>query len=163
MLFRSGLAHGHLQVVATDHCPFCTWQRELGRADFRTIPNGLGGIEHRVELMYTGVTAGHISLTKWVDIVSTNPARMFGMFPRKGTIAPGSDADIVIFDPSRSHVISVENQAMNVDYSVYEGRELPGTVDTVLLRGNVVVRDHRFVGRVGMGEFVPRGLCQYLW
>ncbi len=158
-----GLAHGHLQVVATDHCPFCTWQRELGRDDFRLIPNGLGGIEHRVELMYTGVVGGHISLTRWVDIVSTNPARMFGMFPRKGTIAPGSHADLVVFDPNRSHVISASEQAMNVDYSVYEGRELPGTVDTVLLRGNVVVRDHRFVGRAGMGEFVPRGLCQYLF
>ncbi len=157
-----GLSDGHLQVVATDHCPFCTWQREMGRDDFRIIPNGLGGIEHRVELMYTGVAERHISLTRWVDIVATNPARMFGMFPRKGTIAPGSDADIVVFDPNRPHTISVATQAMNVDYSVYEGRELPGTVETVLLRGRVIVRNRSFVGHVGMGEFVPRGLCQYL-
>ncbi len=157
-----GLAEGHLQVVATDHCPFCTWQREMGRDDFRIIPNGLGGIEHRVELLYTGVVEGKISLTRWVDIVATNPARMFGMFPRKGTIAPGADADIVVFDPNRAHTISAATHAMNVDYSVYEGRVLPGTVDTVLLRGKVIVRDHRYVGTVGDGRFVRREVCQFL-
>lgn len=157
-----GLAEDHLQVVATDHCPFCTWQRELGRDDFRLIPNGLGGIEHRVELMFTGVTLGHLSLSRWVDIVATGPARMFGMFPRKGTIAPGADADIVLFNPCRPHTISVESHLMNVDYSVYEGREVPGSVDTVLLRGRVIVRDRVWVGSRGDGRFIPRGLCQHI-
>jgi dihydropyrimidinase len=112
--------------------------------------------------MYTGVVNGHIGLTRWVEIVSTNPARMFGMFPKKGTIAPGSDADIVVFDPNRSHTISVANHAMDVDYSAYEGHVVPGTVDMVLLRGRVIVEQHRWLGALSDGAYVPRGLCDYL-
>ena len=157
-----GLAIDDLQIVATDHCPFCTWQREVGRDDFRIIPNGLPGIEHRVEQMFSGVTSGHISLTRWVDIVATAPARMFGMFPKKGSISPGSDADIVIFDPHKKHVISASTHNMNVDFSAYEGIQLTGKVETVLLRGSHIVKDSKYVGSKSDGCFVKRGLCQYI-
>ena len=157
-----GLAIDDLQIVATDHCPFCTWQREVGRDDFRIIPNGLPGIEHRVEQMFSGVTSGHISLTRWVDIVATAPAKMFGMFPKKGSISPGSDADIVIFDPHKKHVISASTHNMNVDFSAYEGTQLTGKVETVLLRGSHIVKDSKYVGSKGDGCFVKRGLCQYI-
>ena len=157
-----GLAIDDLQIVATDHCPFCTWQREVGRDDFRIIPNGLPGIEHRVEQMFSGVTSGHISLTRWVDIVATAPAKMFGMFPKKGSISPGSDADIVIFDPHKKHVISASTHNMNVDFSAYEGIQLTGKVETVLLRGSHIVKDSKYVGSKSDGCFVKRGLCQYI-
>jgi len=156
-----GLAHGHLQVVATDHCPFCTWQRELGRDDFRTIPNGLGGIEHRVELIQ-GVAAGELTLERWVETCSTTPARMFGMYPRKGIMAPGSDADLVVFDPAGTTVLGAATHHMNIDHSAWEGFRVDGKVDTVVSRGTVVVRDDQFLGRAGHGRFVRRGLSTYL-
>ncbi|HEY0187974.1 MAG TPA: dihydropyrimidinase [Cellulomonas sp.] len=158
-----GLANHDLHTVATDHCPFCWAQKEIGRGDFRSIPNGIPGVEHRVEQMYEGaVLGGRLSLNRWVDVCSTAPARLFGMYPRKGTIAPGADADIVVFDPQAPHVISAATHHMNVDYSAYEGQLLHGKVRTVLVRGSVVVEDDAFVGRSGYGRFVRRDVGDYL-
>jgi len=158
-----GLRTNDLQVVATDHCPFCWDQKELGRADFRSIPNGVPGVEHRMELMYDGAVAkGRTSLNRWVEICSTTPAKMFGLYPRKGAIAPGADADLVIFDPNRSRTISASTHHMNVDYSVYEGFEVAGSVEKVLLRGKLIIDGDAYVGRVGDGAFLKRGICQYL-
>lgn len=157
-----GLEMNDLQIVATDHCPFCTWQRAMGRDDFRIIPNGLPGIEHRVEQMFSGVTNGFISLTRWVEIVSSAPAKMFGMFPKKGSISSGADADIVIFDPNKKHLISAATHNMNVDFSVYEGTQLTGKTETVFLRGSRVVDNSRYVGSKRDGRFVKRGLCQHI-
>jgi dihydropyrimidinase len=158
-----GLKTNDLQVVATDHCPFCWSQKELGRQDFRQIPNGVPGVEHRVELIYEGaVVQQRLSLNRWVEICSTTPAKMFGLYPRKGTIAPGADADIVVFDPSKTHVISAETHHMNVDYSVYEGMTIHGSVDKVLVRGSLVVDGERFLGRPGFGTFQRRATCGYL-
>ena len=153
-----------LAVVATDHCPFCMKdQKELGRGNFSKIPNGLGGIEHRLELIYQGVVSGELSLERWVDTCCTTPARLFGMFPRKGIIAPGSDADIVIWDPNRTTEIGVgKKHHMNMDYSVYEGMAIDGRIDTVMSRGTILIEDDRYLGRPGHGRFVKRGLCEYL-
>ncbi len=152
-----------LAVVSTDHCPFCFKdQKELGRGDFSKIPNGIPGVEHRMDLMFQGVAAGHITLERWVELTSTSPARMFGLYGRKGVIAPGADADIVVYDPNARQAISAETHHMNVDYSAYEGMELTGKVDTVLSRGSVVIRDGAFHGRPGHGKFLARGLSQYL-
>jgi dihydropyrimidinase len=159
-----GLRMNELAVVATDHCPFCMKdQKELGRGNFAKIPNGLGGIEHRLELIYQGVVQGELSLERWVDTCCTTPARLFGMFPQKGIIAPGSDADIVIWDPNRTTEIGVgKKHHMNMDYSVYEGMVIDGRIDTVMSRGTVIVENDRYIGRAGHGRFVKRGLCQYL-
>src|SRR6266566_5665608 len=137
-----GLRTNDLSIVSTDHCPFCfKEQKEMGRGDFSKIPNGMPGIEHRVDLLHQGVVDGELSLARWVEVNSTTPARMFGLYPRKGTIAPGSDADIVIYDPALRHVLSVETHNMAVDYSAYEGREVQGGVSAVLSRGEVLVSD----------------------
>jgi dihydropyrimidinase len=158
-----GLRANDLSVVSTDHCPFCMKeQKELGVDDFRAIPNGIGGVEHRMDLIYQGVAAGELTLPRWVELCSTTPARMFGLYPRKGVIAPGSDADIVIYDPDRPWTISVDNHHMRLDYSAYEGIEVSGRVDTVLSRGRVIVRDDRYEGRKGDGSYLRRGLCSYL-
>jgi dihydropyrimidinase len=158
-----GLRTNDLAVVSTDHCPFCFKdQKELGRGDFSKIPNGIPGVEHRMDLMFQGVAAGHITLERWVELTSTSPARMFGLYGRKGVIAPGADADIVVYDPNARQTISAETHHMNVDYSAYEGMELTGKVDTVLSRGSVVIRDGAFHGRPGHGKFLARGLSQYL-
>ena len=158
-----GLRTNDLAVVSTDHCPFCFKdQKELGRGDFSKIPNGIPGVEHRMDLMFQGVAAGHITLERWVELTSTSPARMFGLYGRKGVIAPGADADIVVYDPNARQTISVETHHMNVDYSAYEGMELTGKVDTVLSRGTVVIRGGQFHGRPGHGKFLARGLSQYL-
>lgn len=158
-----GLAKDDLQVVSTDHCPFdFHGQKELGRGDFRKIPNGLPGVEDRMDLVFDGgVVGGRISKERWVEIVSTAPARMFGMYPRKGAIAVGSDADIVVYDPNRAHVISARTHHMNADYSCYEGRSVMGGSDVVMSRGMVVVRNGEFTGRKGHGRFVKRGLADY--
>jgi dihydropyrimidinase len=159
----TGLRRNDLQVVSTDHCPFdFHGQKELGRGDFRKIPNGLPGVEDRVDLVFDGgVVGGRISRERWVEIVSTMPAKMFGMYPRKGAIAVGSDADIVVYDPDRKRVISAETHHMDVDYSCYEGRVVQGASDVVLSRGSVVVRDGQFTGHAGHGRFIRRGLADY--
>jgi dihydropyrimidinase len=155
-----GLRTDDLQVISTDHCPFCMKeQKELGRDDFTKIPNGAPGVEHRVSLIYNGVIENRISLNRFVELTSTAAAKMFGLFPRKGTIAVGSDADIVIFDPEKEQTISVTTHHMNVDYSAYEGKTIRGTVDTVLSRGKVVIEDGEFKGKSGYGQFLKRGEC----
>ena len=155
-----GLKMDDLQVISTDHCPFCMKeQKELGRSDFTKIPNGAPGVEHRVPLIYTGVVENRISLNRFVELTSTAAAKMFGMFPKKGTIAVGSDADIVIFDPNRDQTISAQTHHMNVDYSAYEGRTIRGVVETVLSRGKVVIDQGEFKGKSGDGQFIKRGTC----
>ncbi|WP_369371852.1 dihydropyrimidinase [Promicromonospora sp. Populi] len=152
-----------LQVVSTDHCPFCmTDQKELGRNDFRAIPNGIGSVEHRMDLLYQGVVTGEISLERWVELCSVTPARMFGMYGTKGVIQPGADADIVVYDPAGITNLGVRTHHMNMDYSAWEGFEIDGHVDVVLSRGAVVVDDGGFHGRTGHGRFIKRGLSQYL-
>ncbi|MGW5051272.1 dihydropyrimidinase [Actinokineospora sp. NPDC004072] len=158
-----GLRTNDLSVVSTDHCPFCyAGQKELGRGDFSRIPNGLPGVEHRMDLLHQGVVRGEISLSRWVELCATTPARMFGLYPRKGVIAPGSDADVVVYDPAATQVLSARTHHMNVDYSAYEGMELVGRVETVLSRGSAVVAGGAYRGREGHGRFLERELCQYL-
>ncbi|WP_330333477.1 dihydropyrimidinase [Streptomyces sp. NBC_00536] len=158
-----GLRTNDLQVVSTDHCPFCfRGQKELGLGDFSKIPNGLPGVENRMDLLHQAVLDGHISRRRWIEIACATPARMFGLYPQKGTIAPGADADIVLYDPHAEQVISAETHHMNVDYSAYEGRRITGRVDTVLSRGELVIDRREFTGRAGHGAFVPRSTCQYL-
>jgi dihydropyrimidinase len=155
-----GLQYGDLQVVSTDHCPFCfKEQKELGRDDFSKIPNGGPGVEHRLSLVHNGgVVTGKITPNRFVELVSTAPAKIFGLFPRKGTIAVGSDADIVIFDPDEEMTISASSHHMNVDYSAYEGMKVRGVTKTVLSRGKVVIEDGKFLGSPGSGQFLKRGL-----
>lgn len=158
-----GLRTNDLQVVSTDHCPFCfVGQKELGRGDFSKIPNGLPGVENRMDLLHQAVVDGHISRRRWIEIACATPARMFGLYPQKGTIAPGADADIVIYDPHATQTLSAETHHMNVDYSAYEGRSVTGQVETVLSRGEVVIDRRTYVGHAGHGTFVPRSTCQYL-
>ncbi len=153
-----GIGNGDLSVVATDHCPFCFKdQKELGRGDFTKIPNGLPVVEHRMDLIYQGVVSGHITAERWVELTSTAPARLFGMYPQKGTLLPGADADLVIYDPIRSHEISSTTHHMAVDYSAFEGLTLTGAVDTVISRGSVLVSGGVHHGRPGHGRFIPRG------
>ena len=156
----NGLKRDHLQVVSTDHCPFCfKEQKEMGKDDFTKIPNGGPGIEHRMSLIYSGgVVVGRFSVNRFVELVSTTPAKLFGLYPRKGTIAVGSDADVVVFDPARRHTISAKTHHMRVDYSMFEGIEVTGMPDVVLSRGRVVVEADKFVGRTGTGEFLKRAL-----
>jgi dihydropyrimidinase len=153
-----GLALDTLQVVSTDHCPFCfKEQKELGKDDFTKIPNGGPGIEHRLSLIYTGgVHAKRFSANRFVELVSTAPAKLFGLYPRKGTIAVGSDADLVIFDPNEQQVISAKTHHMRVDYSMFEGIQITGVPKTVLSRGLPVIDSGKFVGRPGAGQFVRR-------
>jgi len=153
-----GLKHDHLQVVSTDHCPFCfADQKTLGKDDFTKIPNGGPGIENRLQLIYHhGVNAGKISLNRFVEITSTTPARLFGMYPQKGEIAPGSDADIVIWDPQARHTISAATHHMRVDYSMFEGFEVVGNARTVLSRGEVIVDGGKFLGKPGRGQYLRR-------
>ncbi len=158
-----GLRTNDLSVVSTDHCPFCfAEQKELGRGDFSKIPNGIPGVEHRMDLLHQGVVAGELSLARWVEVASTTPARMFGLYPRKGVIAPGSDADIVIYDPAASQTLSATSHHMNVDYSAYEGFGITGRVQTVLSRGQVVIDAGEYRGVTGHGQFLTRQLSQYL-
>ena len=154
----NGLKRDHLQVVSTDHCPFCfKEQKELGRDDFTKIPNGGPGVEHRMSLIYSGgVAGGRFSVNRFVELVSTTPAKLFGLYPRKGTVAVGSDADLVIFDPKRKHTISAKTHHMRVDYSMFEGIEVTGMPVAVLSRGRVVVEGDKFLGQAGQGEFLKR-------
>ena len=153
-----------IQMVSTDHCPFCMKdQKELGLGDFRKIPNGIGSVEHRMDLLYQGVVDGQISLERWVEITATTPARMFGLYGKKGVIQPGADADIVIYDPNGHTSIGFEKtHHMNMDHSAWEGFEIDGHVDTVLSRGKVIVDDNQYLGAKGDGRFVKRSLSQYL-
>ncbi|MGW1159543.1 dihydropyrimidinase [Streptomyces sp. NPDC002519] len=158
-----GLRTNDLQVVSTDHCPFCfVGQKELGRGDFSKIPNGLPGVENRMDLLHQAVVDGHISRRRWIEIACAAPARMFGLYPTKGTIAPGADADIVIYNPHAEQVMSAETHHMNVDYSAYEGKRVTGRVETVLSRGEPVITEREFTGRAGHGVYTPRSTCQYL-
>ncbi|WP_432247159.1 dihydropyrimidinase [Streptomyces sanyensis] len=158
-----GLRTNDLQVVSTDHCPFCfTGQKDLGRGDFSKIPNGLPGVENRMDLLHQAVVDGHISRRRWIEIACATPARMFGLYPKKGTIAPGSDADIVVYDPHATQTLSAATHHMNVDYSAYEGRTVTGRVETVLSRGETVIENRTYTGRAGHGVYTPRSTCQYL-
>jgi dihydropyrimidinase len=154
----SGLKTDHLQVVSTDHCPFCfKEQKELGRDDFTKIPNGGPGVEHRMSLIYSGgVAGGRFTVNRFVELVSTTPAKLFGLYPRKGEIAVGSDADLVIYDPAYRGTISAKTQHVNCDYSGFEGVEIDGRPSVVTVRGQVQVRDGVFVGEYGRGEFLRR-------
>jgi dihydropyrimidinase len=158
-----GLRTDTLQLVATDHCPFdFHGQKDLGRDDFRKIPNGLPAVEDRVDLLHDGgVVKGRISLERWVEIMSTAPARMFGMYPRKGAIAIGSDADILVYDPNRRRTISAATHHMDVDYSIFEGFEVQGTSDVVMSRGTVLVRDGAWVGPANHGRFLRRDVTNF--
>jgi dihydropyrimidinase len=153
----AGLNQGLVNVVATDHCPFMWEQKLMGKDDFSKIPNGHPAIENRMELLFSeGVNKGRISLNKYVEVASTNAAKIFGMFPKKGTIAIGSDADIVLFDPNEKHTLSAKTHHMNVDYSGYEGWQVTGKVKTVLLRGQVVIDNNECKVSKGYGQFVKR-------
>ncbi len=159
-----GLRTNDIAIVSTDHCPFCMKdQKELGIGNFSKIPNGMGGVEHRMELLYQGVVNGEMSLERWVETCCTTPARMFGMYPKKGIIAPGADADIVIWDPTTQTKIGINDKHhMNIDHSSWEGYIIDGKVDTVFSRGTVVIQNNAYIGRKGHGQFVRRGLSQYL-
>lgn len=154
----AGINAGLLQVVATDHCPFSWEQKKMGEKDFSKIPNGHPAIEHRMELLFSeGVNKGKITLNKYAEVSSTNAAKIFGMYPKKGTIGIGSDADLVIMDPNEKHTISADTHHMNTDYSAYEGWELTGKVKTVLLRGKVAIDNNECLVRKGNGKFIKRG------
>jgi dihydropyrimidinase len=158
-----GLVKDDLQVVSTDHCPFDFHdQKQLGQGDFRKIPNGLPGVEDRVDLMHDGgVVGGRISKERWVEVISTAPAKLFGMYPRKGSVSVGADADLVVYDPARTRTISAKTHHMAVDYSCYEGRQVQGASDVVLSRGSVIVRDGAFTGQKGHGRFVKRSTADH--
>ncbi len=165
-----GLKTNDLQVVSTDHCPFCMGdhhtfgtQKQLGQGDFSKIPNGMPGVENRMELIYNGgVVEGRIGLNRFVEITATTPAKMFGLYPDKGTIAVGADADIILLDPNGTHVISADTHHMDVDYSAYEGWEMSGSIDTVLSRGKVIVDGGEYHGTAGDGKYLRRGVSQNL-
>jgi len=160
-----GLKNDHLQVVSTDHCPFCfADQKILGKDDFTKIPNGGPGIENRLQLIYHhGVNHGRLTVNRFVEIVSTTPAKIFGLYPHKGALQPGSDADIVIWDPQAEHVISAKTHHMRVDYSMFEGFPVKGNARTVLSRGEVIVDAGKFLGRPGRGQFLKRAAKGGAW
>jgi dihydropyrimidinase len=153
-----GLVKDDLQVVSTDHCPFdFETQKQLGVGDFRKVPNGLPGVEDRVDLLHDGgVVGGRITRERWVEIISAAPARMFGLAGVKGVVAAGADADLVVYDPARKHTISAKTHHMDVDYSCYEGRSVVGGSDVVLSRGKVVVEGGHWTGEKGWGRFLKR-------
>ena len=153
-----GLRTDHLQVVSTDHCPFCFEdQKALGKDDFTKIPNGGPGIENRLQLLHHhGVGQGNLTLSRFVEIVSTAPARIFGMYPRKGVLAEGSDADVVLWDPTVEHTISAATHHMRVDYSMFEGFRVRGNARDVYSRGELIVAKGEFIGRPGRGNYLRR-------
>ena len=154
----NGINQGLIQTVGTDHCPFMWEQKKMGEHDFSKIPNGHPAIEHRMEFLFSeGVHKGKISLSKYVEVTSTNAAKIFGMYPNKGTLAIGADADVVIFNPTKKHTISVKTHHMRVDYSAYEGLEVIGKCETVLLRGKVAVENDKLLLQKGNGKFIKRG------
>ena len=153
-----GLKDDNLQVVSTDHCPFCFEdQKILGKGDFTKIPNGGPGIENRLHLLHHhGVNEGKLSLNRFVEIVSTAPARIFGMYPKKGTLAPGSDADIVVWDAKAAHTISAKTHNMRVDYSMFEGFQVRGKPRQVFSRGELIVENGKYIAKVGRGAYLRR-------
>ena len=153
-----------LSVISTDHCPFCfKEQKEMGVGNFAKIPTGIGSVEHRMDLIFQGVVDGEISLQRWVELCSTTPARMFGLYGRKGAIAPGFDADVVVYDPAgRTEIGFHKTHHMNMDHSAWEGFVIDGHVDVTISRGEVLVENGEFHGRKGHGQFLRRGLSQYL-
>ena len=165
-----GLSTNDLQVVSTDHCPFCIddhpvlgIQKRLGEGDFTKIPNGLPGVEERFALMYHGAVAeGRLSLNRFVEVCATAPAKMFGLYPQKGTIAIGSDADVVVLDPNVTRTLTASGNHMDVDYTCYEGLEVQGQIDVVLARGNALIEDGEYHGKKGDGRYLKRGTNQYL-
>lgn len=159
----AGLNQGLVQVVGTDHCPFMWEQKKMGETDFSKIPNGHPAIEHRVELLFSeGVAKKRITLNKFVEASSTRAAQIFGMHPRKGTLSVGADADIVIFNPETKHKISASTHHMRCDYSAYEGMELTGKTETVLLRGELAIHNNECLIQPGFGQFIHRGKTQHL-
>jgi dihydropyrimidinase len=158
-----GLIKDDLQVVSTDHCPFdFDGQKDLGKGDFRKVPNGLPGVENRVDLLHDGgVVSQRLTRERWVELVSTAPARMFGLYPRKGAVAVGSDADLVVYDPALTHTISASTHHMNVDYSCYEGREVTGGSVAVLSRGKTIIENGAYLGTKGDGRFLKRERSQH--
>jgi len=160
-----GLRKNTLQVVSTDHCPFCfKEQKEMGRDSFAKIPNGGPGVENRLQLIHHhGVNQKRISLNRWVEIVATTPAKMFGLYPRKGTITVGSDADIVIWDPNKEITISAKSHHMRVDYSMFEGFKVKGDAETVLSRGETIVDKGKWLGKAGRGTFIKRNTYAGAW
>jgi dihydropyrimidinase len=153
-----GLRNYDLQVVSTDHCPFCMKeQKELGKNDFSKVPNGMPGIETRLYLLWEGVREKRISLNRFVEITATAPAKIFGLYPRKGTLAVGADADVVVWDPEKKHTLSQKTLHMRVDYSPFEGRDVVGAPTHVIQRGRTLVKDGQFLGKPGMGQFLRRG------
>jgi dihydropyrimidinase len=153
-----GLGDDHLQVVSTDHCPFCFKdQKQLGIDDFTKIPNGGPGVENRLQLIYHhGVNHGRITINRFVELVSTTPAKLFGLYPKKGEVAIGSDADLVIWDPHAEHTISAGTHHMRIDYSMFEGFRVKGNAKIVLSRGDVIVDNGKFAGRAGRGRYLKR-------
>ncbi len=160
-----GIKNNNLQIVSTDHCPFCfKEQKELGRDDFTKIPNGGPAIENRMQLLFEGgVNKKRFSLNRWVEVTSTTPAKMFGMYPRKGTIAAGSDADIVIWNPLQEHIISAKTHHMRVDYSMFEGFRIKGNAETIISRGEIIAQRGTWFGKTGRGEFIKRATFAGAW
>ncbi len=152
----NGLSDNTLQVLSTDHCPFNFSDRMIGKDDFTKIPNGGAVIEHRLELSFKGVKQNKIDLKRWVEINSTNPAKIFGMYPTKGIIRVGSDADIVIWNPEIKRTISASNHHMNIDYSMFEGIESAGKAEIVISSGEIIIEDDQFIGKPGRGRFIQR-------
>lgn len=153
----AGLANGHIDTLATDHAPFDTTQKQMGRDNFCLIPNGIPSLEERVKLLYThGVATNRLSLNRFVEVASTNAAKFFGLFPRKGTIQPGSDADLVVWDPHWRGTITAAHHHMNMDYSAFEGFPVQGRAAAVTVRGELQVRDGQFIGTKGLGRLLRR-------
>ncbi len=160
-----GLKHDHLQVVSTDHCPFCfADQKQLGIHDFTKIPNGGPGVENRLQLIHHyGVNSGKLTLNRFVELVATSPARIFGMYPKKGVLAAGSDADIVVWDPNAEHTISAKTHNMRVDYSMFEGFRVRGNARQVFSRGELIVENGKFLGKPGRGRYLRRAARGGAW
>ncbi len=160
-----GLKHDHLQVVSTDHCPFCfADQKQLGIHDFTKIPNGGPGVENRLQLIHHyGVNSGKLTLNRFVELVATSPARIFGMYPKKGVLAAGSDADIVVWDPNAEHTISAKTHNMRVDYSMFEGFRVTGNARQVFSRGELIVENGKFLGKPGRGRYLRRAARGGAW